>query len=144
MLNLGLVRCRAAWLGDTAAIAEYASAGGDVNARDRKGQTALQFAAGAGQPGLLASHWRLGLVALGLVAPVDTGVLPLSTAATWVGCLSAPDAAALAAPLPALQGTAARRWFSSCCSWAQTPPQRETAAAWLRCTELPLETMWGR
>ena len=38
--------CRAAWLGDTAAIGEYAAAGGDVNAADHKGQTPLQFAAG--------------------------------------------------------------------------------------------------
>lgn len=46
---------RAAWLGDTAAIAESASAGGDVNARDRKGQSALQFAAGAGQGGVMCA-----------------------------------------------------------------------------------------
>jgi hypothetical protein len=43
---LPTLTCRAAWLGDTAAIAEYAAAGGNVNAADRKGQTPLQFAAG--------------------------------------------------------------------------------------------------
>lgn len=41
------LRCRAAWLGDAAAVGEYAAAGGDVDARDRKKQTPLQFAAGA-------------------------------------------------------------------------------------------------
>lgn len=86
VFNPGLFRCRAAWLGDTAAIGEYASAGGDVNARDRKGQTALQFAAGAGQPGLLTSHYCcLGLLALGRVAPVDTGVLSMQHRSYLVG-----------------------------------------------------------
>lgn len=54
--------CRAAWLGDSGAIAEYAAAGGDVNARDRKGQVPLQFAAGelpqCGRIGRQA--WQLG------------------------------------------------------------------------------------
>ncbi|KAL6767027.1 hypothetical protein ACKKBG_A38290 [Auxenochlorella protothecoides x Auxenochlorella symbiontica] len=40
---------RAAWLGDTAAIASFLAAGGDVDARDLRGQTALQFAAGYGR-----------------------------------------------------------------------------------------------
>ncbi|KAI3426847.1 hypothetical protein D9Q98_006793 [Chlorella vulgaris] len=51
---------RAAWLGDTAAVAEYVAAGGDVNARDRKGQTPLQFAAGYGREAVVALLLQLG------------------------------------------------------------------------------------
>ena len=41
--------CRAAWRGDVATLRVFLEAGGDVNLRDQKGQTLLQFAAGFGR-----------------------------------------------------------------------------------------------
>ncbi|GAB4818661.1 hypothetical protein N2152v2_005707 [Parachlorella kessleri] len=40
---------RASWLGDTASVRSYLAAGGNVDACDAKGQTALQFACGYGK-----------------------------------------------------------------------------------------------
>ncbi|KAL4443222.1 hypothetical protein ABPG75_010977 [Micractinium tetrahymenae] len=51
---------RAAWLGDVAAVREYAAAGGDINAQDRKKQTPMQFAAGYGREAVVPLLLDLG------------------------------------------------------------------------------------